>query len=619
MSNLKLLKKVDIGVRQAEEKGMTKTEVRAKVDKYEVDWNAAKHLGIGGFKNHYLGRIFGYSEEFMKQMRAEIAAELAETEISQNPALNRNETIAKYIDQLKDTGASDLLKVRKQSYVGKERKAFADVNRDSVKPAILALNAKYLNKLNKTFPAGDGDEQKAFIKNFVMNSRAFNEKGGRDRILSHEEMEDALINYIVGEADQKYRLNYEQSDTIQHWQLKEMKTVAELVDFYDKSLDMHIDPEKTLKIINLWQEKVGHKKSLLEEKNKEEVDDFLKDAYTDGQIAATEAHSKNPRKAGESVSDYGDRLINAIEKNLKDNEAAKLAYGNEYYAILFTETSSRDKECLIKVKVMLDGIKRKENETREEYIKRASEEIRSKLDPSDMAMRDAAHSVLERFASDQRVLQASETIFKAIRAHKIYKSFDDREKRMFNNMFSNRVGKISSNDQQDLNKVRVVAQSVLEEVKERKEAAAKEFSKRETQMHQILNQFLSAFERDLSENENAYYDSAVYGEDELTLKEMLANKYDSFINSDSNLKSFLNRSVDRIDPSNDEVISDFKKYLNKDEEFRSVLNRIETIGIADSQNFLTKLRDSFGITVQENPIKAWFKSLFIVEIPSSNK
>lgn len=620
---------MDLKTMTKEEKAVFKEEARSTIAKSIFNWENVKNAKVRDKITHAakpmftnlevwreknLSWLLGHTEKFIKQVRYEVAVSLAQQKMIKHPNLNEEEVIASYEKKLEGMSLPELLKVRKQAYITKEEDIIAGLNERHVKAAILALNAKCLNGMNKPLPAGEGEEQQAFIEDFIKRSRVFNEKGGRDRVISHESMEDALIDYITKE-NVKYKLDEKQSGILQYWQLEEMKEVAKLIDSYDKSLDMHIETEKATKIINLWQEKVGHKKSLLVKENRYEIEEFVLDAYSAGSTAALEAHDKYPRKKGESVSDYGDRLINIIEKVLKGNEAAKLAYGSQYYAILLTETDSRDKECLIKVGVMLKKIKRWENETREQYINRAFEEVKSKIDSSDTAMQNAASLVLSRFSIDQETLQASESAFEEISKNEIYKSFNDREKLMFNNMFSNRVGKLSSNKQQDWNEVLEVAVSVLNEIKESKEAAITELYRRQFILNQIIFNYLETFEKSISYNdEKPLYKRQPYGKKQLTLEQMLIERYGSFTNSDSNLKGFLNdTSGGNILPNSDQVISGFKKYLNEDRKFRSVLDELRGFGTKESQSLLQKLMDKFDIKVQENPIKGLFKRIFVVE------
>lgn len=90
--------------------GTSKITAGATLGGYKVDWNVAEQLGLKSFRNYVLGQVLGsYSKEFMKQMRAEIAVDLAERDVLQNPTLDRSDTIEKYISLLKDTSASDLL------------------------------------------------------------------------------------------------------------------------------------------------------------------------------------------------------------------------------------------------------------------------------------------------------------------------------------------------------------------------------------------------------------------------------------------------------------------------------------------------------------------------------
>lgn len=420
--NIRLLKPVDAQVKI--EKGGDPT-IKSTVGRYEVDWKALEDAKVGDkpifsvWREKYFSWLLGHSQTFIDQIRHEIATELAEEElgaISESKAPGeqiRNETIKKYDNELRNKGVSDLLKgesVDTRGWVSTR-------NKETFNTVFPTLNTK----------PHYGHWDTELIKDFL-GSVAFIGCGGRTRLLTRYELGSAFINYLKQQSvltreaiDNMFFLSDEYKSSgggsrilgtleLQTAKLRyldrrnqeikagfdevlkslndEVSIINDLKKQYSTSM---VSPEHKKerakeidKLVELWQRSTGYKKDVVNnEKDKGELEVFIKEAYQAGKAAVDKISSKMPRKPDESLRSYHNRLRIAIEKELKDNPAAKIAYLYNAAQMIEGTREERKAEIEAKIKSLLEKDKQRLGERETNYIRRVSEEMKKLFQSND--------------------------------------------------------------------------------------------------------------------------------------------------------------------------------------------------------------------------------------------
>lgn len=579
MSNLRLLQKIPTPEKEKQlwwtkEMGgtafmpLSETAAKAKVGKYQVNWVEAEKAGFSIARERYFSWLVGHSQAFMDQVRSEIAAELADKELASIPQDRRTEqrdqVVNKYKEALKETTFSSLLKIQKGAYIGEVRERLAAVNAQNAKGAILALNEKYLGAIGKAIPHGTAMTK--FIEGLLdPNSNAFNKAGGRQKVLSHDEMETAIIKYMqeLGKITSD-----EAQDVLDKKELDEDRIGTMKEKFSDpkkspikwtgEAVGKTITEDNVGKLIQLWQCNGRYKKDVL--RNADKVEKFIRDAYNDGQAAVVKVAAENPRKAGETLQSYEARLKTAIEKNLGNNTAAKLAYGNELLEVLRKEANTKREEGTIAVNVELRKITRNQDESVPDFLKRAHSTLMKNVPPY---LQDIAGEIFTDFETGYQAIQAWELISPEIN----FGGWDDQAKGQYKQAFLIAVTSLliqaTAAEKDTSQKIRNIGAQAVVDIATAETEVQADFQKRSDTINHIFGHGIQNFLATLTDNERGYFDAKANGRNE-TMFNILSQAYAAFAAKDTEIQSYLTgKGKTVLDVEQGATIfTSFKNYLS---------------------------------------------------------
>lgn len=345
---------------------------------------------------------------------------------------------------------------------------------------------------------------------------------------SHEDIERALLKYMRNRSDksQKFGLSEADADQIRRGLNRENDEIAQITKIYK-------DPG-VKKIIELWQIKTEYKKDV--KKNEGEIKRLIVQT-----LDAKEAERRN------------NEIINQIQDILKE-------------------------------------IPRGKEETVEQYIKRASSEVKGAIHYS---MFGVANEILKKLSEElsleQQELDVWKTANERVRENNTFKEFTQGEKALFDKRFNSEVGKLPRKDQRDLSTVSTIGRNLIKTIYEE--------GGPEAQKERLLQHFLRSFESQLSsKTEKPYY--------EQKYKEQLVKIFRSVLGTidgnDKLMKAYLNLGPDDHRSRAGYYISIgevFKNKLKTYGEFTKIENSIVPDAARDraAKQVLIKLRKYVGL------------------------
>lgn len=569
------------------------------------------------WREKYFFWLVGNSQEFIDQVRLDVATQLAEEEIglSQDQNLDKEALINSNYERLKTTtSVLGLLRAR-EKYVAREFESFTEKNKKLIDGAISLLNEKYLKELNKNIPS-EGELNKGFVSDFV-RSIAFSQSGGRTRLLSHREIEKALLLYLLGCKGQTI-VGYSRDGRQPVFQIgdllndnefgliatklgNEYKEIDKIADFCKKGLvighkKVSIEPKNTEALVRLWQNKEGYRKEV-NKANYDEIACFILEAYEKGQKAVAEAYRVNPRILGKSAEEYvNGTLIPAIEKRLKNDPAARIGAEGDIQSILNMEGRKRYNECVNEVNAIIRNIEgQRISERREDYIYRFLKEVNRQIG-TNAEMLKVANPILEKF----KIEQESHRLFDDIDGEAYFRGFSPEKQNEFKKIaidaFFNKLISLSLEERQLLNKeqIKELARSIIDGIRDKK---LEELWKRGSVFDIIDISFVNS----LTGDEATYFRYLSGADMSRTLEHILREACNSFIG---------NKKVNNNDVVQKQgMIDDFKEYLNKkdNKDSRTFLAAIEIMASKRNaphvQSLSRKLKMYFGVPEIKSPTR----------------
>jgi len=627
--------------------------VQPAVKRYNLDWRQIEDMKThdGGpkfniWREKYFFWLVGNSQEFIDQIRLDVATKLAEEEmtLAQDPKLNKEALINTYKERLKATpSVLGLLRAGEKQYVAKEFKSFTDQNRKFIDSAISLFNEKYLKQFNKNIPV-EGELKKVFVSDFI-RSIAFSQSGGRTRVLSHREIEKALLLFLAGSkihlvaskvqtlvkytdstrpgpSQIQFLLNDEEFESITVRLKEEYKEIDKIKDYCERGVvfegkEVRIEPKQTEAIVRLWQSKGGYKKDV-NQANYNEISEFVLKAYKKGKEVVTEAYRVNPRILGKPAKEYIDGILTpAIERRLKNDPAARIVSENEIQAILSRETRKWHGECAADVNAMLEKIKMKRGERGEQYANRATKEVRRQIG-SNIEMQKVAEPILERFMIDQELHQALEDVFGEMPEVTLFRGFFGKErdelKDAFRTAFFARFASLTPGERKQSDKAQrlELARSIVQAIREQKYKELRETGS-------VFDNINIPFVESLTEDEWVYFRRLSYIH-QMTVATILERAYKSFLkqkNYDEDMikelggewkdtvitvinefKSFLKEEYlkgQRLKEEHEAGKLSMDKYLINNTEIHAAIDVMASDKHAHVQSLLSKLKTHFGL------------------------
>lgn len=379
--------------------------VRPKTNQYKVGWRAVEKAKLTSgrpmfsvWREKYFSWLVGHSQSIMDQVRLKVAAELAEAEIKQTQdlKLDRGTLINKYKEQLRNESISNLLEIGKikERYVTKELQFFTNQNRKPIKSAILFLNEQYLDEIGKVIPLEER-AKKMFVCGFIQ-STMFAQNGGRTRVLSCWEMQDALLKYLGSGG-----------------------------------------------------------KPLIDKNEIDKIEENRKEAYKEGEKVVSNLYREISKKIRKSAKNRIDHLRMVVDDKLKNNLPARMAAEHLIQTLFDNEIHKKRISKVNAILKMQKGIQIRE--TRGHYAKRICKEVKRQIG-LDIELQKVANPMLERFMIMQESLQILEDLFREIPEYSFFRGFSTKEedelKRAFREAFLNKVISLKRLERKQLDKTK---------------------------------------------------------------------------------------------------------------------------------------------------------------------